>query len=84
MKFKNKIFKLIIKKKESNKNFDSITGSSIMTALILSLGNASIRQTIMDDNQQFTSIGAYDILTAVNTDKSKVELLSFRVMIKIF
>ncbi len=33
----------------------------------------------LDDNQQLTSIGAYDILTAVNTDKSKVELLSFRV-----
>jgi len=42
MKFKKKIFKLIIKKKESNKNFDSITGSSIMTAFILSLGNANI------------------------------------------
>ena len=33
----------------------------------------------LDDNLQVTSIGVYDILTAVNTDKSKVELLSFKV-----
>ena len=33
----------------------------------------------LDDNIHLTSYGIYDILVAVNTDKSKIELLSFKV-----
>ena len=36
----------------------------------------------LDENPEITSYGIYDILVAVNNDKSKVEFLSFKVRLQ--